>query len=216
MKERIVGELFKLASGAHSLFIEPLQKTLQHDEATLRSKAARLLNCILQDYSWFSIETIDRFFQRIIRSFARELGVPGNYSIQLNMDEVLDYAIDHLIEDAAKDPQLLEWLTHFAFDKIAQGKSWDFRSDLSKLGRELFNETFASRAEQFTALLSDYSQLHAIRTNWHKEKIQFEQHCRNYGEKALQLIEKAELSPNDFNQKSRGATAVFKNISQLV
>lgn len=62
MKTRIVDELYNLASGRKSDYVELLKSTYSLTEVQVRKQAAKILIDILHDYSAFNISTIDRFF----------------------------------------------------------------------------------------------------------------------------------------------------------
>ena len=76
------------------------------------------------DYSSFSISTIDRFFQQVIRAFVREIGISRGYSLELDDSRVLEQAIDTMFSDLSKEEnrQLLQWLTEYAEERIEQAE----------------------------------------------------------------------------------------------
>ena len=93
MKNRIIDQLFLLSQDpSHSDYFDDiapafakgdLSDPTEHQRVSdvIRDKATRLLVQILNEYSSFNISTIDSFFQRIVRSCARELNIPGNYEV---------------------------------------------------------------------------------------------------------------------------------------
>ena len=85
MKRRIIEELNILHSGAPSHFMSRLVQSSGLTEEGIRRQAGVILSAILHEYSWFSIETIDAFFQQVIKAFTRELGMPGNYSVEMEV-----------------------------------------------------------------------------------------------------------------------------------
>ncbi len=91
MKERILKELSVLArldekSCQGNSFYKELLSDERVDSSTIVSQSARALSYILHDYSRFSISTIDKFFQKIVRSFVREMGLDGGYNIKFDND----------------------------------------------------------------------------------------------------------------------------------
>ena len=60
MKGRIVEELFHLASGQPSDYVQLLVSSYQLTEDEVRRQARKILIAILHDYSAFNISTIDR------------------------------------------------------------------------------------------------------------------------------------------------------------
>src|SRR5699024_8162274 len=97
---------------------------------------------ILHDYGHFAVLTIDKFFQRIIRSFIRELGIDLNFNLELPVETLLGSAADRMIEDIAEDAALREWIAAFVNDRIEDGRRWDIRGELLALGEELFKEDY--------------------------------------------------------------------------
>ena len=97
---------------------------------------------ILHDYGHFAVLTIDKFFQRIIRSFIRELGIDLNFNLELPVETLLGSAADRMIEEITSDDTLREWITAFVNDRIEDGRKWDIRGELLNLGGELFKEEY--------------------------------------------------------------------------
>lgn len=60
--------------------------------------------------SRFRVETIDSFFQSVMRNLARELELSPNLNIELNNSEVLSDAVDSLIEKLTPTSPVLAWL----------------------------------------------------------------------------------------------------------
>ena len=129
MKTRIVQELYHLASGRASDYIQLLSSAYSLTERQVREQARKILVAILHDYSAFNISTIDRFFQQTMRAFTREIGLQGGYGIEMDQELVLTEAIDNLLADLEKpeSKDLLGWLLRFAEDKIEDGGGWSLR-----------------------------------------------------------------------------------------
>ena len=102
MKTRIVQELYHLASGRASDYIQLLSSAYSLTERQVREQARKILVAILHDYSAFNISTIDRFFQQTMRAFTREIGLQGGYGIEMDQELVLTEAIDNLLADLEK------------------------------------------------------------------------------------------------------------------
>ncbi len=75
MKSRIINELHHLAEGRESEYGNILKRELKLDDEQLKNKASLLRTMLLHDYGRLSVTTIDRFFQRLIKAFTRELGI---------------------------------------------------------------------------------------------------------------------------------------------
>ena len=84
MKDRILRFLRELAEEKHSELSDQVIKALGLTPEELKNRAGAALKDILHNYAHFSVSTIDAFFQRIIRAFAKELGLLGNYQLELD------------------------------------------------------------------------------------------------------------------------------------
>ena len=147
MKSRILREIHTLASGKESPYLADIEREIGLNEAQIREGAIKARTRILHDFSRFTILTIDRFFQRILRAFIKELSLDLNYNIELDTNLLLERSTDTLVESIAKDEQLKHWLLEFAEERIVNGDRWDMRSDLKSLGAELFKENGAKHID---------------------------------------------------------------------
>ena len=62
----------------------------------LKRNAQSLMTCIMHDYSSFCVSTIDAFVQKLSRSFAHDLGLPSQYAVSIDTDEVAETITEHL------------------------------------------------------------------------------------------------------------------------
>jgi ATP-dependent helicase/nuclease subunit A len=209
MKRRILYELDRLAKNEPSDYLQLLINSTGYQESQIRGKCALIKRNILHDYSWFSVETIDSFFQRIIRGFTHEIGVPGNYLIELETQPVLEFAVDRLLNEVNTDSENLSWLVNYAGDRIQQGKAWEIRNSLIDLGAEIFREKFNENASGIIAAVSDRKELNRFRNDLMKVKFTFESRVKEMGNKGITIITEAELTDDDFFQKSNGPGKFF-------
>jgi len=170
MKSRILEQLHILATGGRSEYLNGLIKETGRSEEEIRSKAGELLHTILHDFSRFSVCTIDAFFQKIIRAFARESGLHSGFNIELDHSVILSSAVDEMIASSADDNELKEWLYEFVNSKLSDEKSWNPRDEIIALAEELFKERFKilsteerSKLEDKKFLLEHISKLRSVR-----------------------------------------------------
>lgn len=215
MKSRIITELDHLASGRPSGYLHELMHGhTEKSEEAVRNEARFLLITILHDYSVFSISTIDRFFQQTIRAFTREIGLQGNYNIELDVTDVLEQTIDRFLFDLddEQDQTLLDWLIRFAENRIEEGGSWNIRGNILQLAGELNKETYKIHAAELQEKLKDksflsdyYRQLMIIRSRYEAE-------IKQLGLKGVRLMEQAALAPED---SSRGWMKFFGQVARM-
>ena len=147
MKLRIIEELYVLALGNgksryedHLLGNEKLIKAKINTKQALYAKAKELLKEILHDYSNLSVTTIDHFFQKLIRSFIRELKQSPSYAIELDTDNVLAIAIQRVIDRIPNEPSLQKWAKGFIDNSIDKSDKVQVATALTSIGKTLFSE----------------------------------------------------------------------------
>ena len=132
MKNRILDELHKLSAGKPSPMMEFIATENALTETEVSGRAEIILETILHNYSRFHIETIDRFFQRAIRAFTKEIGLSGGYQIEIDSERVLSESVDEMLDSLDEEPGLLEWFVEFARDKVQEGKNWNLKKCVCK------------------------------------------------------------------------------------
>lgn len=215
MKSRILAELYKLASELPSDYRESLAARYKLSDEEINRRARKILVSLLHDYAAFSVSTIDRFFQQLIRSFARENGINGAYNLELDNDSILQQAADNLFIDLTKqpNPQLLAWLAEFSDDLIRAEKSWNPRKEIITLGKELFKEGFQSKSAEIAAKIQNHEFLRSYKSELNKITAAYEKKMYDTGTLALQIMEKYGLEHSDF---SRTTTKKFEEIRNKI
>lgn len=146
MKERIIRNLHKLSLGTDPQLMEAQKSLLAADgksmsDSEISEACAKALRYILNDYSQFNISTIDKFVQRILRSFAYEMGLSASYTVDLNFDVMLKHAVDemmHRLSDNKPDSaNLRKWVGAMVDEQIKEGDSVNVDGGIMHLGMEL-------------------------------------------------------------------------------
>ncbi len=204
MKSRILKELHALAQGFTSDYRVDLMEKFRMDEHTVNERAKHILTNILHDYSSFSISTIDRFFQQVIRSFARDIGVHGGYNLELDSSSTLEQSVDNLFLDLSKaeNRQLLNWLTEFAEERIEQSENWNMRGNIMELGREVFKESYQHKAEDTNKKLHEREFLSNYRKSLRQIKTDFEAKVKLVASEGMRIMARNGLTHEDFAYKT--------------
>ena len=144
MKKRIIDSLAEFSKTGTNLENNALLKAISEEThlsaEEIKNKSAEILKSIIHNYAAFEISTIDGFTHRVLRTFARDLGIPMNFEVELSADEVLLEAVESLISRAGKDKKLTKVLIDFTLSKTDDDKSWDISRDLFQIARLLINE----------------------------------------------------------------------------
>ena len=102
MKMRIMSQLYGIAYGLPSsrIYLDIIIQELVSmngaspftssaiSEDFVRQRAKEALRLLLHNYSFFRVETIDRFFQSVLRNLARELDLTPNLRVELADKEI--------------------------------------------------------------------------------------------------------------------------------
>ncbi|MCP9199207.1 UvrD-helicase domain-containing protein [Gramella sp. GC03-9] len=144
MKKRIIESLtdFTIAheESAKNPLLQEVSRETGLSEEEIRSRSAQILKSIIHNYAAFEISTIDGFTHRILRTFARDLGIPMNFEVELDTEDILMEAVESLISRAGSDRKLTEVLIEFTLTKTDDDKSWDISRDLFEISKLLINE----------------------------------------------------------------------------
>jgi ATP-dependent exoDNAse (exonuclease V) beta subunit len=213
MKSRILDNLHKLATGEKSEYLSGLIAETHKSEEYIRSEAKEILNSILHDYSRFSVSTIDSFFQKILRAFAREAGLNSGFNIELDHSVILSAAIDEMIASANDNPQLKNWLTSYAMANIDDEKSWNLRNGITKLADELFKEKFKILSEKERSNLENKQFLLDYVEKIRSVTSSFEKKLTGFGTQAMMLYSTFELTDDMFYRKGQGVPRFIKSIA---
>lgn len=221
MKERILKELSILSTDPlKSNYLDALRKmplVLKNGGSDpvgfIKEHSSKLLISILNDYSYFNVSTIDRFLQRVMRSFAREIGQYSSYNVELDHSDVLSYAVDMLMSSVDSDPKLLEWLLKLSKSQMEDGKNWDVTSTLLSLSNELFKEKFKLLKNKIGGELPSKDEISEVSAHLDKIVSDFRARYVKIGEEAKGIMKKYSLDPSDFSGASKSPMFFFDKIA---
>lgn len=142
MKKRVIESLAEFSDlrAQNNALLQEIIKDTGLTENEIRLKSSEILKSIIHNYAAFEISTIDGFTHRVLRTFARDLGIPMNFEVELDADQILREAVDRLVNKAGTDENLTRILVNFTLTKTDDDKSWDISRDLFNISRLLINE----------------------------------------------------------------------------
>lgn len=103
MKTKIIKLLTNIASGEYSEDTDNMLPLLSLSKEILQEKAAERVEYILDNYSDFHIQTIDKFMARVMRSSADELGLRPDQEISTDYASLIDTALYLIFRHLNKD-----------------------------------------------------------------------------------------------------------------
>ena len=211
MKERIILFLQKIANKEDQGLLDEVRQEIKLlSDQQIADNARIVIDKILHNYTQFSISTIDAFFQKIVKSFAREIGLLGNFKVELDQEKIMAEIIDQMMDDLGKEPELTGWLVDFSFSKVDDNKAWNIRPEIESLAKEVFKESFRTVEEglegtgkpEFDLLLGEIK----------KTKKEFESVMTSGATEALKLMEVHGLEIGDFAYNYGGPAGFFFRI----
>jgi len=211
MKTRIVKEVNALANGEDSPYYNKLENAFAIDRPEIIKRAKKIRHLILHNYSSFYIETIDSFFQRIVQNFAKELGLPWNFSLELNSEKILEEVVDLLLLELNDNPILKKSILNFTLERIQEGKTKNIKGDIIKLSKQIFNEEYNLLSEDTKEELHDIAELQKKFNAILAIKLNFEKKIESLANKALSLLDKHTLDITDFSYGKAGFINQFNH-----
>ena len=203
MKSRIVSILYDLSQGKG----QELEGLDAAGAAKVSARAKTILTSILHDYSNFQVTTIDKFFQQIFRSFARELGRYSNYRVELSDEDVLAHAIDEMLSGldeagSAEADKIYEIVNGFALDQWRYNSKSKYTDQLLDFAKLFVKEDFKKKSSDYD---SDVDRIDSVGENAAEYVKKFESDLIDLAGKALALIKAHGLDLADFKGGKNGA-----------
>lgn len=210
MKRRIIEKLKSLASGDDKDY----ERELRDDGVggDISAKASFVLNLILHNYSYFSICTIDSFFNRIIRAFARELKLQLGYSIEMQSDEPMQKAVDDLLNETGLDASLTKYFQQYVLHNIGDNKNWKIETHISELSKQILNEKYWELKFEGKDIVYDRRKILNTVEGMKNIIEDFESKMCGFGEQAEKILEETGTRVEDFYQTSKGPAGYLKNL----
>ena len=213
MKSRILSELNNLCKSEKSNYRELISKQLNLENNEIDKRAKIVLSNILHNYSYFSVSTIDTFFQSVIQSFVKEIGLQIGFSLELDTQKILNSAIDRLFQAINKSDTLKKWLLKFIELNIEDGKSWNIKNELLKFSNEILKESYKTFDLAAIVKMSGKHFLDSYMSQLQIIIRDFQQKMVDIGNGAIELANSYSLDTNDFSYGKNGVFGHFINLS---
>lgn len=215
MKLRILSHLYGIWKQLPDSkdYMDKTTKELNISQAFASSQAKLALENLLHNYNYFRVETIDSFFQSVLRNLARELDLTANLRVELNDKQTEQKAVDELIDGLDSKSLILDWILKYIKNNISEDKSWNVIGSIKKFGENIFNDVYKEYREDMLSIIDNpvflknyYEKLKSIIDESSKNMI-------NIGKMFLNIIEKNNLSVDDFAFGNSGIYGYFFKLS---
>ncbi len=147
MKERLLHELENLARGDETPMLNDLIGRTGFAEKQIRRKAKQRLEEILFGYDALSISTIDKFSFRIIKRFARELGISPGINVDMDDHATVDALTDDFFRELHEQSPYLPALEEMVLENLDEAKKWTVSKELKSFKNYLLPDHYKTYAE---------------------------------------------------------------------
>ncbi|MFH0893287.1 MAG: UvrD-helicase domain-containing protein [Bacteroidota bacterium] len=213
MKSRILYYLHVLSEpelnkGLQKKLFEILCEKTGVNDTVISKRANDVLTSILHNYSDFSVNTIDSFIHGILRTFAPDLHLPGNFEVEMDTESLFNRAVDDVLSKAGVDRALTDYLVEFSEHRMDEEQSLRIESDLLQFGMRLLDEKSFGKFEHIRDIdLETYKELRKKLTQYINDvKIAI---CKPAAE-AMKLISTQGLTSSHFYHKDSGIHGYFR------
>lgn len=214
MKERILSQLYGIWMNDNdsAAYLDKIVKELNMPEEKIREAAGTALHLMIHDYSRFRVETIDSFFQSVMRNLARELELGANLNIELNNTEVLSDAVDSMIEKLNRQSPVLYWLLEYIEERIADDKRWNVSGEIKNFGRNIFDEEYIEKGDGLRQKLQDKDCIKNYRRTLQAIEKEALEQMKGFADQFAGVLESNGLKVEDLASKSKGIASYFNKL----
>ena len=211
MKIRILSQLYgiwkKLPDSAK--YMEVICEKTGQTEAFVSERAGIALSNLLHNYNYFRVETIDTFFQSVLRNLARELDLTANLRIGLNDTQVEELAVDQLIQDLHTTDVLLQWLLKYIMENISDDKSWNVIGQIKTFGKTIFRDDYKHVSQILRQKMEEPGFFDQYTTRLKELRQAAEERMKQFAHDFFETISNEGLSIDDFPYGKSGVCSFF-------
>ena len=214
MKMRILSQLYGIWKQLpeSDKYLQNIQEKTGLAPNVISERAGLALNNLTHNYNYFRVETIDTFFQSVLRNMARELDLTTNLRIGLNDYQVEELAVDQLIEDLTTTDVMLQWILKYIMENISDDKSWNVIAQIKKFGQNIFKDYYKEVSITLEQKMSEAGFFENYTTCLRDLRKAAEEYMKEIGESFFDTLEGEGLNVDDLSSKQRGIASFFNKL----
>ena len=216
MKERILSQLYGISvqDKDSRIYLETVCKELDLSAEVVRAKAGEALGRLIHDYSRFQVNTIDSFFQAVMRNLARELGLGASMNIELDTASALNEAVDKIVNRLDRHSPVFFSLLEYIQELISNDKNWNIIDSIKKFGRYIFNEEFMEQRAALHEKLRQPDFFGSYRKLLKHYKQAAEEPLQEVQEEFFNTLAKHGLHPYDLKGGKSSIASYFRKLKE--
>jgi len=214
MKMRILSQLYGICKQLpeSNNYLKNIQEKTGLEPNVISERAGLSLNNLTHNYNYFRVETIDTFFQSVLRNMARELDLTTNLRIGLNDYQVEELAVDQLIEDLTTTDVMLQWILKYIMENISDDKSWNVIAQIKKFGQNIFKDYYKEVSITLEQKMGEAGFFENYTTCLRDLRKAAEEYMKEIGESFFDTLEGEGLNVDDLSSKQRGIASFFNKL----
>ena len=214
MKMRILSQLYGIWKELPESdnYLANIQERTGLEPRIIRERSGMALSNLTHNYNYFRVETIDTFFQSVLRNMARELDLTTNLRIGLNDYQVEELAVDQLIEDLTTTDVMLQWILKYIMENISDDKTWNVITQIKKFGQNIFKDYYKEVSTTLNQKMSEEGFFDNYTTRLRELRKAAEEHMKEIGESFFDTLESEGIAIDDLSNKQRGIASFFNKI----
>lgn len=211
MKMRILSQLYgiwkQLPDSAN--YMKVICEKTGQKESFVSERAGIALSNLLHNYNYFRVETIDTFFQGVLRNLARELDLTANLRIGLNDTQVEELAVDQLIEDLKATDVILQWMLRYIMDNISEDKTWNVIGQIKHFGKTIFHDNYKNVSDVLRQKMEEPGFFDHYTARLKELRKAAEEQMKQLADDFFEEINNEGLSIGDFSYGKTGICGFF-------
>ncbi|MCR5513351.1 MAG: UvrD-helicase domain-containing protein [Prevotella sp.] len=218
MKMRILSQLYGIWRGlddSKSYTNRILTETGLPIE-TIKERAGIALHLLLHNYNFFRVETIDSFFQSVLRNLARELDLTANLRISLNDTQVEEQAVDQLIDSLTHTDRMLQWLLSYIMEKISDDHSWNIIGQVKQFGKTIFRDYYKANRKELGSVISQKGFIEEYTKQLKELRSTSLERMKAIGNEFFDILESEGLSIDQLAYGKTGVASFFMKLQNGV
>ena len=216
MKMRILSQLYGIWKRLpdSDRYLKAIEEKTGLPPKTISERAGLGLANLLHNYNYFRVETIDTFFQSVLRNMARELDLTTNLRIGLNDIQVEELAVDQMIEDLSTTDVMLQWILKYIMENISDDKSWNVISQIKKFGRTIFRDEYKEVSKALEQKMAEPGFFEDYTNRLREIRSAAGERMKEIAESFFDTLDAEGLTIDDFSYGKTGFCSFFLKLRQ--
>ena len=215
MKMRILSQLYGIWKHLpdSTSYLKRIKEDTGYTDEQISQRAGESLHLLLHNYNYFRVETIDSFFQSVLRNLARELDLTANLRIGLNDTQVEEQAVDQLIDSLTHTDVMLQWLLSYIMEKISDDRSWNIIGQVKQFGKTIFRDYYKEHSQILKQKIEEKGFIESYVKQLREIRKDSQERMKEYADIFFNTLEAEQLTIDDLPFGKSGIASFFLKLN---